>query len=118
MISQRDLPVYIQQSFPELSGLCKDEKACNIYRLIRALFKYTATQLTTNNKRAARQCLLLAEQMHASGNKAIKNAIENIYVYSFSQALFQDENKRKEFLALVPQSLYSLYKQQVSTSNL
>jgi len=118
MITQLELPKYIAHEMPELSGICDKEKSRNVYDIVRHMLKYTKSQVIKHNLNAAGKCMALAEQLYNKGNNAIKNAIENVFVYSFSHAFFQDENEKKEVMAIVPPSLYKLYKQQVINSHL
>jgi len=67
---------------------------------------------------AAQKCFTLAAKLYKKGNVAVKNAIENVYVYSFSHAFFHDEQKRKEVMEIIPLPLYELYKKQVINSHL
>ena len=118
MITQLELPEYIEHEMPELSGICSKEKSRNVYDIVRHMLKYTKSQVIRHNLRAAKKCMALAEQLYYRGNKAIKNAIENVYVFSFSHAFFHNETERKQILEIVPPSLYKLYKQQVINSHL
>ena len=118
MISQQELPGYIDKTMPELSGICNQEQCRNAYDIVRQMLKYTTAQVVQHNISAAKQCLKLAESLYRKGNATIKSAIENVYVYSFSHAFFHDERKRKELLEIVPVSLYELYKKQVINSHL
>jgi hypothetical protein len=118
MISQKELPAVIERSIPELSGVWEKEKCENTYDIVRQMLKYTIYQVLNHNMKAAKKCLTLAEQLYKKGNTAIKNAIENVYVYSFSHAFFYDEKKKKEVMEIVPLSLYELYKKQVINSHL
>ncbi len=118
MISQQELPGYVTNAVPELTGIIENSKCRNAYDVVRQLFKYTATQVLSKNLAAAKACLSLAEQLYDKGNTVIKNAIENVYVYSFSHAFFCDEKRRREVLPLVPVTLYNLYKKQVINSHL
>ena len=118
MIDQQELPKYIAQAIPELAGICKKEKCRNPYDFARQMLRYTSAQIMDQNIKAAKECLALGERLYQKGNKTIKNAIENVFVYSFSLAFFHDENKREEVIPIVPAFLYDLYKKQVLSSHL
>ena len=117
MISQQDLPAYIESNFPELPANKKGPSA-SAYDIIRQMLKYTTTQLSRHNFKAAGHCLTVVEELYKQGNTAIKNAIENVYVFSFSHAFFYDDVKRKAIVDILPASLYELYKRQVVNSHL
>jgi hypothetical protein len=118
MINQENLPGYIGKEIPELSGICEQENCRNVYDIVKQMLRYTTAQVLTHNISAAKQCLCLAEKLYKKGNAVVKNAIENVFVYSFSHAFFHDSRKRKEVMDIVPASLYELYKKQVINSHL
>ena len=103
---------------PELAAICHQEKPRNVYDIVRQMLKYTKSQMIRHNVQAAQKCMKLAEQLYYKGNNAIKNAIENVYVYSFSHAFLSDSNMDKEIAQVIPASLYRLYKKQVINSHL
>ena len=118
MISQEELPQFIENSMPELSDICHNENSHNPYRVVKQLLQYTTTNIAKHNLNAAKQCLALAEQLYRKGNNVIKNAIENVFVFSFSHAFFHNDPNRKEVLDIVPPSLYELYRRQLVNSHL
>jgi hypothetical protein len=118
MISQKELPDLIQKNIPEFTELLNKKNCRNAYDTIRTLFEHAKTQMKQKNFAMVRSTLLFAEQLYQQGNSAIKNAIENVFVYSFSQGFFYDLNKRKEVMQLMPVSLYEVYKKQVLSSHL
>ena len=118
MISQQDISEYIEHEMPELAEICSKEKSRTVYDVVRHMLKYTKSQVIKHNLNAAKKCMALAEHLYYKGNNAIKNAIENVYVYSFSHAFFHDEQQMNEVMSIVPPSLYKLYRAQVLNSHL
>ncbi len=118
MLHQEDISEYIQQAMPELSGIVEAEKSPSVYNIVQHMLKYTKSQVIRHNMDAAKKCMALAEQLYYKGNNAIKNAIENVFIFSFSHAFFHDEDKRKEMMKLVPDSLYKLYRKQLLNNHL
>jgi len=118
MIDQQELPGLVEKALPELSGEFEKTKCRNAYDVMRQLFNYTASQVVKHNLAAAKKCLSLAEQLYHNGNITIKNAIENVFIYSFSREFFFDDKRRKEVIQIVPLSLYEIYKRQVINSHI
>ncbi|MCW3121849.1 MAG: hypothetical protein JWQ38_1341 [Flavipsychrobacter sp.] len=118
MITQEELPEFIEHSMPELAGICKKEDAHNAYHIVKELLNYTTSSIARHNMNAAKQCLALAEQLYKKGNHVIKSAIENVYVFSFSHAFFHTDHNRKDVLDIVPATLYELYRRQLVNSHL
>jgi hypothetical protein len=119
MIDQQELPELIEQEIPELSTeLCDKEKCNNAYRTLHILRDYTRKQVNSGDMSAVKRCFRLADKIYTKGNEAVKNAVENVYVYSFSHFLFHDDDRRKLFMRIVPLSLYTLYVKQMLHSHL
>jgi len=118
MISQQDISEYVVTEMPELSDVCSKEKSRTVYDVVRHLLRYTKSQVIKHNMEAAKKCMALAEQLYQKGNSAVKNAIENVFVYSFSHAFFHDAEQEKEVLHIVPPSLYKIYRNQLINSHL
>ncbi|MDR3680893.1 MAG: hypothetical protein P4L41_13090 [Flavipsychrobacter sp.] len=119
MINEAELPHIVEQEIPELSGKILDGENCSIvHSTINALRDHTYDKMEEANFGAVKQCMAVAEKLYKKGNTSVKNAIENIYVYSFSSMLFHDMEKRKMLLGLIPLSLYTVYMHQMLHSHI
>lgn len=113
MINEKELPGFISENMPELSHLCDGEKN-NVYGIVRQLFNHTLSLVIQQNLDAAKRCMDIAEQLYNTGNHAVKNAIENIYVYCFTRGFFAGSKDSKEIQKIIPLSLYELYNRQLT----
>jgi hypothetical protein len=118
MINQEEISSYVGKEIPELTAAIKKGKCRNAYDVVKQLFTYTASQIITHNVTAARKGLALAEQLYDNGNRVVKNAIENVFIFSFSHTFFFNESNRKEVLQLMPARLKQIYKAQVINSHI
>lgn len=118
MIGQTEMQALIEESIPELSGTIKKQKCNDVYDIAHQMLAYTTSQVIKHNMAAAKQCFALAARLYKKGNTTIKNAIENVYVYSFSYAFFHDDEKRQQVMEIIPSPLYELYKKQVINSHI
>jgi hypothetical protein len=85
---------------------------------------FSAIQLLTDQaKRLAFQhdfvglknCMNLVQQIYKGGNAAVKNAVENIFVFSFSSILPHCNQIEWHLVqSCMPQELYTLYVRQVT----
>jgi hypothetical protein len=82
-------------------------------------------ELTDQAKRLAFQhdfaglknCMNLVQQLYKSGNAAVKNAVENIFVFAFSSILPRCNQVEWQLVqSCMPQELYTLYISQVMRS--
>lgn len=118
MIDQTELPIYMQRVIPELSGPLNEDNGKNVYNTVRLLSDYTSTNIVNQNFKNVKKCLSIAGKIYNKGNEAVKGAIENIYVYSFSHMLFSDEARKRILLGLIPVNLYTVYVKQMLNSHI
>ncbi len=118
MINQQELSGYINQSIPELAGMCTSAQALEPNEIARQMINYASSHEKVNDLNAAKNCFMLAEHLYSNGDKAIKNAIENVFVYSLSHKFFYDETRRNNVMRILPNSLYEMYKKQVISSHI
>lgn len=118
MMTPSELPGYIRSAVPGLSIANSSRGQKNVYDAVRLLFAHTEDMVERHNYSIAKQCMEAAEQIYIQGNLLLKNAIENVYVFSFSHGFFCDRNNRKELMAIMPSVLYGIYKQQMLDSHL
>jgi hypothetical protein len=118
MISEAELPNYITKDIPELSPYCSGAHCQNVYSIMRVLADYSRKKFLENNHSAAKKCLSLAERIYKKGDKAIRNAFENVFVYSFTQLFPDNGRERRQFAQIAPDSLYKLYVKQMLNSHL
>ncbi|MGN6566830.1 MAG: DUF7674 family protein [Flavipsychrobacter sp.] len=119
MITQTDLTDNIQADIPELSGtLCEKDKTKNVYQVMYTLLDYTHAKIVEHNFNTVKKCLQLAEKLYEKGNGMVRNAVVNVFIYSFSKFLLHDEEDRKVLVGLIPVTLYTLYVKQMLHSNL
>jgi hypothetical protein len=80
-------------------------------------------ELTDQAKRLAFQhdltglkdCMNLVQQIYKSGNTAVKNAVENIFIFAFSSILPHcNQVEWRLVQSCMPTELYSLYVRQVT----
>jgi ribosomal protein L31E len=119
MISEAELPQYVGKEIPELSGMLCNKELCNsVHTAVNVLRDHTYNKMEEENFGAVKQCMDVAERLYKKGNQTVKNAIESVYVYSFSHMLFHDMEKRKMLLGMIPMSLYTAYVHQMLHSHL
>ncbi len=83
MITENEVSGIIGQEFPEMSTeLEKLPSSNNIYKTIECFVSFTKHLISEGNLKEAKHCFIVAEKMLENGNNTVKNAIENIYVYS------------------------------------
>lgn len=119
MITQADLTVNIQKDIPELSKtLGTETKPKNVYQVMYTLLDYTHSKIAEHNFNTVKKCLKLAEKLYQKGNGMVRNAVVNVFIYSFSKFLLQAEEDRQVLIKLIPITLYTLYVKQMLHSSI
>jgi hypothetical protein len=89
----------------------------DILNTIQVLTDYTERMLQLHNIPVVAQCMKVADKIYTRGNIAVKNAIENIFVFSFSSMrTICTREEWKLVQAKTPVTLYSTYVRQVNQS--
>ena len=84
--------------------------------LIQVLTDHTKRMALEHNFKMVGSCMTLMGMLYEKGDKLTRNAVENIFVYSFSTMMCNcNIVEWKVIRSAMPDSLYSLYVRQVST---
>jgi len=113
MINQVEIPIYLQKAIPEISGELKSHATDNVHDQIQTLASFTDKNIRAHNYDAVARCFRTAELLYNKGNSAVKNAIENVFVYSFTNLLSNHPAEKQRLIGIIPMTLYSLYMSQV-----
>lgn len=109
MISQHELYSYVEEAFPEIREEMVTEKKQNPYMVMDALSKLTTRKAKEKNFKVVKKYFETADKLYERGNTVVKNAVENVYVYSFVKLFQACKAEKKQIMALIPLTLYTLY---------
>lgn len=118
IMNQYEVPALIADSIPEVRHELASQAATgNINNTLHILTDYTNRMCKAHDLRGIQKCMKLADQIYSKGNSIVKNAVTNVFVYSFS--IFRMNCNSVEWRLLqakMPITLYSVYMQQVMQS--
>ena len=117
MIEEKEVREILQREFHEIN--CEFGKLSNpndIYRTIACFVDFTKKLINKGKLSAVKSCFKLAEKMLDDGNSAVKNAIENVYVYSLGTMIDLSESTAKKLKKYLNGSLKKEYYNQISAS--
>ena len=81
------------------------------------LARYTRKMINLHDLPAVAKCMRLADKIYSKGNTIVKNAVENVFVYSFSGLRnCCDQQEWSKVQSGMPMTLYSLYVKQIYRS--
>jgi hypothetical protein len=117
MLNQFEVPSYIAGRLPQVkSDLSRNGSACTAYQSIQVLTDYTKRMALEHNFKMVEKCMTLVQKIYESGNNLVKNAVENIFVFSFSTLSRCNIVEWRIIQSYMPSELYTLYVQQVLKS--
>lgn len=118
-MNQYEAVAELADEFPELKKeLSHVSILGNAHQAMHLLLHHTREMIRKRNFAQVSKCMRLAERIHARGNSALKNAVENTYVYSFS--MLQAQCNRTEWRIVkagMPIVLFSIYIRQIIQSH-
>jgi len=118
-MNQYEVPACIADELPEIGNELKTVPSSNVFKTLQCLAGYTRRMIAVHNYGAVRRSFTLAEKIYNHGNTVVRNAVENVFVYSFSAMLNRCEEKEVPAIhAMMPLSLYSVYVRQVLKSGI
>ncbi|XZF14059.1 DUF7674 family protein [Chitinophagaceae bacterium MMS25-I14] len=112
MINQHEVPMYLQETLPEIS-IEKMKEPQHVYSSVHALLDYTFQQVKEHNFPMVKKCFSIAEKLYEKGNSVVKNAIENVFVFSFSHLPCCNKEEKEMIMGIIPGTLYSVYMKQL-----
>lgn len=120
MINQYEASAIIADELPEIKEEIKNfSPELDIFKSIQCLTNFTSRKLKEHNLLMVKRCFKTAEEIYCKGNTAIKNAIENVFIFSFPAFInVCDKEERNALQAIMPLQLYSVYIQQVLKSGI
>lgn len=118
MINQYELPASLVSELPEIENdLKQTADTLNVFKTAQCLVHYTKEKIKAHDMNAVKRIMTAAENIYMKGNNAVKNALENVFVYSFTSMICMCDREEKNHLqAIMPLHLYSAYILQVYRS--
>jgi hypothetical protein len=120
MMNQYEVPVYIAGKLPQIKNdLHRPGAAENIYQSIQVLTDYTKRMAIEHNFKMVEKCMGLVGRIYETGNTLVRNAVENVFVFSFSSIMCLCNIAEWRIVqSYMPAGLYSVYVQQVIRSKI
>jgi hypothetical protein len=118
MLSQYDVPAFIAGKLPQIkSDLSRSGLPLTAYQSIQVLTDYTKRMALEHNFKMVQTCMALVERIYDKGNVLVRNAVENVFVFSLSSMLSRCNIVEWRIVqSYMPSDLYTLYVQQVLKS--
>jgi hypothetical protein len=117
MMNEYEVPEFIGHKLPEIESHLKDILyAGDISESMQILTDYTKAMVLQKDFKKAGICLELAEKIFKKGNSHVKQAVKDVFVFSFSCLKLACRGKQwYMLLAYMPSTLYGLYLNQMQS---
>lgn len=119
-MNQNEAVVAVCTALPEVTATITNEGArSNPFALVHIITRYTRKMAAQHNELMLEKCLQLVDRVYTQGERAIKNAIENIFIFSLDHILYPcSAGERSRTFSKVPVTLYTSYVNQVYKSGI
>ena len=119
MIKESEILEVLGNELPEMNpSLEKTEDVNNIYKAMQCFANFTKSLVNRGDFKEVKHCFNVAEKLLTNGNKTVKNAIENGYLYSLSSILDLTTPVSLKVKSLLTDSLKKEYNRQVCSSGI
>ena len=107
MLNANEFYLILSKKVPEITPeLEKVADQKSPYKLAQCFAGFTTRSIKSGDNNTTLKCFKLAEHILKDGNDRVKNAIENIYMYS----VIKEIRDQKKIINTIPVSLTSKYK--------
>ena len=115
MLNQYEVPAYIACKLPQVKKeLSHPGAPLSAYQSMQVLTDYTKRMALEHDFKMVEKCMNLVEVLYAKGNDLVRNAVENVFIFSFSSIMSRCNIVEWRMVqSYMPTGLYALYVQQV-----
>jgi hypothetical protein len=119
-MNQYEIPAMLEDELPAIAPDLKENAIKgNVTNAIKVLTNYTRKLVSLHDLPAVVKCMQVADKIYEKGNNVVRNAVENVFVYSFSGLQCAcNKLEWKVIQAKMPLSLYSAYVRQIYKSGI
>ena len=115
MLHQYEVPAYIACKLPQVKKeLSHPGSTLSAYQSMQVLTDYTKEMALQHNYIMVKKCMAIVETLYIKGNSLVRNAVENVFIFSFSSIMSSCNIVEWRMVqSYMPTDLYALYVQQV-----
>ncbi|MGZ4035417.1 MAG: DUF7674 family protein [Bacteroidia bacterium] len=117
MITENEVQDILGEELPEINNkLERLPNLNNVYKAMECFVDYTKDLICKGKMKEVKHCFNVAEKMLENGNSIVKNAIENVYVYSLGTVVALSTLTTNQLKDIFTGSLRQEYNKQVCAS--
>jgi hypothetical protein len=118
MLNQSQIPAFIAGQLPQISNdLTENRTSPTVYQSIQVLTDYTKRMALSHDFKMVAKCMAIVAKLYRKGDTLVRNAIENVFIYSFSSMMSTCNMVEWRLTqSYMPTELYAVFMQQVLKS--
>lgn len=119
VIKEQEVVNILGNEFPTINyDLERIPNSCDVYKSVKCFVDFTKQLALKGNFKEVKHCFTVAEKLLRNGNNTVKNAIENVYVFSLSSIIDFNTPLSKKVKELLTDSLKKEYNRQICASGI
>ncbi len=118
MLTPFEVPAYIAGQLPQLNhDICRPGTPLTAYQSVQVLTDFTKRMALEHDFKMVGKCMGLMGRLYDKGNTVVRNAVENVFIFSFSSLMCTCNIVEWRIMqSYMPGDLYTLYVRQVLKS--
>jgi hypothetical protein len=118
MLNQYEVSNFITFRLPEVKlEISRTGAEPTAYQSIQVVADYAKRMALEHDFKMVKKCMNLVQKLYEKGNNLVRNAVENIFIFSFSSMLSNCSIVEWRIVqSYMPEDLYSLYVKQILKS--
>lgn len=118
MLNQSEIPAFIAGQLPQIGGdLTGRRTSLTVYQSIQVLTDYTKRMALSHDFKMVAKCMAIVTKLYRKGDSLVRNAIENVFIYSFSSMMSTCNTVEWRITqSYMPAELYAVFIEQVLKS--
>lgn len=114
-----EVSAMIEDEIPAIKKEIASKTIGNANAVMLILARYTRKMISLHDLPAVVKCMHLVDKIYNKGNAIVKNAVENVFIYSFSGIrVCCNKAEWTVIQAKMPMTLYSVYVRQIYKSGI
>ncbi len=120
MINQYEVPVCLIKELPEIEKDLKNVyPSLNVFKSLQCFANFTRDKVVAHDFKIVKKCFSIIDNIYIQGDTAVKNAIENVFVFSLSFIMLGcTKQERGHLQSIMPLSLHTAYVNQILKSGI
>ncbi len=101
-MNEKEALEFIDSNLPEFHPVLENSNGANIYKVMDLFTSYTKESIRNNDFTQLQKCFGVTYELFREGNKCVRNAVSNVFLYSLQHFINKENVVRQQILMLIP----------------